>query len=379
MKLHIKGTPKNVNEILVLKVTRYRNKLNDSSYCLLIDDFSDYNGDSIAITTREEQLTCSKQIYVKTLDHLSEDDIVSIDKRGNIRTLYRVNSRQNSLFVTERCNSNCLMCSQPPKDIDDIMHHHNIHKKLIPLIPKSCKELGITGGEPTILGDLFIELLSILKNELPQTEIHVLTNGRSFAINALAQKISEVNHPRIMFGIPLYSDYYQIHDYVVQSKDAYYQTLMGISNLKRYGIRVELRMVLHEITISRLENYSKFIYKNLPFVDHVAFMGLEIMGFTKANLDKLWIEPSEYIIPLEKAVLYLASKKINVSIYNTPLCLLPFTLWEFAVKSISDWKNIYFDECEKCAVKVQCGGFFKSAESKRSNQIKAFDTVPVFL
>jgi hypothetical protein len=39
---------------------------------------------------------------------------------GFVRSLYRPYERHHSLFVTERCSSNCLMCSQPPKDKDDV-------------------------------------------------------------------------------------------------------------------------------------------------------------------------------------------------------------------------------------------------------------------
>ena len=171
------------------------------------------------------------------------------------------------------------------------------------------------------------------------------------------------------------SDYYQIHDYVVQAKNAFYQTMMGIYNLKRYGIRVEIRIVLHKITIPRLVKFAHYIYKNLAFVDHIAFMGLEITGFTLANLEDLWIEPKDYIPELTEAVEFLGKKGMNVSIYNTPLCLLPIEVWQYARKSISDWKNIYFDECSKCAMHHRCGGLFASAVKRHSQHIKAFDKV----
>ena len=42
-------------------------------------------------------------------------------------------------------------------------------------------------------------------------------------------------------------------------------------------------------------------------------------------------------------------------------------------KSISDWKNEYIDECEKCTKKVECGGFFSSAiKYGYSKHIRAF-------
>ncbi|MCO5725534.1 His-Xaa-Ser system radical SAM maturase HxsC [Robiginitalea marina] len=384
MKLRTKGTPININEPLVLKATRYKYKLNNPNYCLILDDDypvnSKYDSDVILTTSHDlnTNIYSGTGVYkIKDLSHISEDDILLIGQNGNIKTLYRINSSHNYLLLTERCNSNCLMCSQPPKDREDIAALHEIHKKLIPLIPKNCHELILTGGEPMLLGLLFFELLELIKKELPNTEIHILTNGRLFAFNHLAERLSKINNPRIMLGVPLYSDFYQIHDYVVQSKDAYYQTLMGIYNLKRYGIRVEIRVVLHKITTPRLYKLSKFIYRNLTFVDQVVFMGLEITGFTIANLSELWIDPINYMDELEKSVHFLNDRGVNAWIYNTPLCLLPENLWCYNKNSISDWKNIFLDECQHCAVLDKCGGLFESSTRKHSEYIKAFKVNPI--
>src|SRR5207249_3480407 len=53
------------------------------------------------------------------LDYLADGDVVSIDPRGLIRTLYRRSSRHNFILMTDQCNSFCLMCSQPPKQVND--------------------------------------------------------------------------------------------------------------------------------------------------------------------------------------------------------------------------------------------------------------------
>jgi hypothetical protein len=51
----------------------------------------------------------------KQLSHLKAGDIVVMHPRsGHVRTLFRPDSEHNALLVTERCNSFCLMCSQPP-------------------------------------------------------------------------------------------------------------------------------------------------------------------------------------------------------------------------------------------------------------------------
>lgn len=164
-----------------------------------------------------------------------------------------------------------------------------------------------------------------------------------------------------MLGIPLYSDDSTTHDYVVQAKGAFDQTMMGLHQLARYGLRIELRVVLHALTVQRLPELAEYIYRNLTFVEHVALMGLENIGYAPRNMDKLWIDPHDYQDQLESAVEILSTRMMNVSIYNHQLCVLRRSLWKFARKSISDWKNIYLDECQTCGVKEQCGGFFQWA------------------
>lgn len=120
-------------------------------------------------------------------------------------------------------------------------------------------------------------------------------------------------------------------------------------------------MVLHALTVPRLRQLSAFIYRRLPFVDHVALMGLEPMGFAKGNRERLWIDPADYVDALSDAVAFLANRSVDVSLYNLPLCVLPRHLWPFARQSISEWKNNFPQTCSPCVVKAHCAGFFASA------------------
>jgi His-Xaa-Ser system radical SAM maturase HxsC len=199
--------------------------------------------------------------------------------------------------------------------------------------------------------------------------VHILSNGRLFADADLAARYANIDNPDMMVGIPLYSDLSHIHDYVVQADGAYDQTLRGILNLKRHRQRVEIRVVVHKQTYARLAQLAAFISRNLTFVDHVAFMGLEMTGFTRANLDSLWIDPFDYQEQLRKAVLLLDAHRMHVSIYNHQLCLLDRALWPFARRSISDWKNEYMPECDGCSERENCGGFFSSARLRYSSNI----------
>lgn len=369
MILQTHGKAINIEHDLVGKVTRSPEKLDKDSFLLLDSNNSyllscklDTSSFLCILSDQNEYLIKDKEkvIYaIKSTANFEDGDILLVKKNGYIITLYRVNSDHNTLLVTELCNSNCLMCSQPPKKVNDIKYLITINEKLIKLIPKSCKILGISGGEPTLMGNSLLEFLSNLKTELPNTDIHLLSNGRLFSNYYYVEKLANLKFSRLLIGIPIYSDYYQIHDYIVQSKYAFYQTILGLYNLATFDQRIELRIVLNKLSCSRLEKLSKFIYKNLPFVEHIAFMGLECIGHTISNLKKLWIEPFEFQSQLYKSVNFLAGQGFNVSIYNIPLCQLPSDLWNYSRKSISDWKVMFNKDCEKCSMLDRCSGFFQ--------------------
>lgn len=300
-------------------------------------------------------------VISRDFDYLAENDVIALTSDGCIRSLYRANSPHNSVLLTERCNNYCLMCSQPPKNVNDSWLLDEA-MELVRIIPRhTANVMCITGGEPTLYGDGFIQLVQHFRRYLPHTALHILSNGRSFADQEFARKYADVQHPDVMLGIPVYSADPARHDYIVQAKGAFDETISGILNLKELGQRVEIRVVVHKQTCDSLPNLAEFITRNLLFVDQVVLMGLEMTGFTRANLDSLWIDPVEYKDKLSEAVQILRSFRVPVSVYNHPLCLVNPDVEPAYVRSISDWKNEFAPECEPCKRKHECGGFFSSS------------------
>jgi His-Xaa-Ser system radical SAM maturase HxsC len=305
------------------------------------------------------------------MNYLTEGDVIRIDPSGRINSLFRKNSLHNTILLTEQCNHYCLMCSQPPKKHDDSWLMDDA-MALLELIPSETVNIGFSGGEPTLYGDRFVELINKAKLVLPNTSIDVLSNGRAFSDQVFTAKYSAINHPDCVIGIPIYSDDPVTHDFVVQAEGAFDETIRGIINLKTCRQKVEIRIVLHKQTIERLVQTCEFIVRNLLFVDHVALMGLEMMGFTRSNLNQLWIDPFEYKNILSAAVAVLNTYGINTSVYNHQLCVINNDVLPNYKKSISDWKNEYVDECNLCVKKSECGGFFSSSKLHRySDHIKA--------
>lgn len=296
--------------------------------------------------------------------HLAEGDVVSITRTGYIRTLYRVGSRHNVVFATDACNSYCLMCSQPPRRVDP-RALVNEHLRLLSLIPDVPPELGITGGEPTLLKDGLIAIVAMCKARFPATSLHILSNGRLFYYGSFARRLAKVEHSDLMVGVPVYSDTDVEHDHIVQARGAFDQTMIGLQNLGRHGVPVEIRVVTHRLTADRLCDVANFVYRNLTFAAHVTFMGLEPVGFAIPNFDQLWIDPWDYRDELERAVLFLAARGVSVSIYNHQLCTVSPAVRTFCRQSISDWKNEFLPVCNDCALRGSCAGFFSSSMQGR--------------
>lgn len=277
-----------------------------------------------------------------------------------VSVLYRRGSAANTLFATERCNSRCLMCSQPPRTEDDGWRVAEL-LRLVDLIDPDEAQLGISGGEPTLLGDDLGRLIDACARRLRDTHLHILSNGRIFCDPAVAASLGDRGHPSVTWGVPLYADHAELHDEVVDAHGAFEETIQGLYELGRLGARIEIRVVLHALTVDRLPQLASYIYRRLPFVEHVALMGLEPMGYAKTNRERLWIDPADYLEPLAAAVFFLAHRGLPVSIYNLPLCVLPEPLWPYARQSISDWKNTFAPECAGCDLVASCSGFFASA------------------
>jgi His-Xaa-Ser system radical SAM maturase HxsC len=345
----------------------------DAALIACHDDWglADAHGYKLAVgrDARPDGLSLSYVRLPAGFAELGEGDVLGIHPQsGRVRVLYRRSSRHNFFLVTERCNNYCLMCSQPPKKVDDGWLIDEIAETLT-LVDPATPALTFTGGEPLTEWQRFIGLLELARDVLPDTALHVLSNGRAFSSPEVANAWAAVRHPKLSVGIPIYAAVDHIHDYVVQAKGAFDETVLGVLRLKDRGQRVEIRIVLHAITAPRLRETCSWIGRNLPFVDHVALMGMEHTGFVIANSDKLWIDPIDYQEQLKAGVDVLSTVGVNVSVYNLPLCVLDPSIRPFAVQSISDWKNAYLEACEACSARGDCAGFFSTGQPKFSRGI----------
>ena len=301
------------------------------------------------------------------LDLLRDGDVVEIGPTGQVVILHSRESNDKSILITERCNSNCIICPQVPEHRPE--SRLELNKAILDLIDPDTETIGITGGEPTAVPEELVALLEQCRRRLPRTRVEILTNGVALADRRIVRDIVAVGHGCISFHVPLYSDSSTIHDMITGTR-SFYRTLDGLFNLAHFKQDVEVRTVVTALNHDRLPQLAYFVTRNLPFAGHVAFMGLEPMGRALDNISRVWIEPGDTLESLSGALRLLRRAGIPSSIYGYQLCVLPEGLWQYSKCAISDWKNRFLPACGSCGLVHRCGGFFESQTTHHSRLVK---------
>lgn len=319
----------------------------------------------------------SNLCWVQACDLQAGDVVVPHASRAELVVLLREADSHHALFVTNRCNSYCLMCSQPPTTADDSWLVDEAIDAIRHL-RRAPRVLGLTGGEPLLLGHGLRRVLDAIAAHLPETRVEVLTNGRLFSNAQTAASILDGLDTTVRWLIPLYGHADFVHDFVVQSPGAFDETIAGLLALQDHGQQVQLRTVLIEPVLEILPELAGFIGRNLPFVNELAWMGCEPTGFALANRQLCEVDLSDWGATLEQSSRVLRRHGVPQLFMNLPLCVLPRPLWPLAHRSISDWKNVYAPECTECAVKSRCAGLFAWHEKGwKPAPLKAFDAIEV--
>lgn len=345
--------------ILIIKQARWELFVSGYKAYLFEDDES--NIPSII----RNQLIDLELPYVTNVNPVQEflkDDVVVInDSQNFIRWLYRADSNDNVLLVTNQCNSNCVMC--PDSEYlrkNSLLAPLAFLSEWIKHLPAGIQNLCISGGEPTLLKEELFDLLHCCRQQLPKCYFLLLTNGRMFAYRNFVERYIQSRPQHMVLGIPLHSMESQVHDYITAEPGSFHQTVAGISQLLEAGERVEIRVVVQKHNVKQLLDIANYIGDHFPRTLRVNFMALEMLGNAMKNKNEVWVPFQEVHDPLEMACRALIKKGVPVKLYNFPLCHISPQLWTLNERSITDHKICFASECSNCEVKTMCGGFFST-------------------
>lgn len=320
---------------------------------------------------RRAWLTAARRLGIQAVDlaprhefgqaatGLEPGDVIRLSEGQRKATVcWRTSDRHHTLFVTNQCNSRCLMCSQPPTPQEDGWLFDEA-MEIVALVDAAPAVVGISGGEPTLHPRRLRALLDFIHSRWPAAQVEVLTNARRLGDEATAALLLQgLPAGKTNWLVPLYGANDEVHDFVVQSPGAFDETLGGLLHLQQYEQCIQLRTVLVRPVIEHLAGWAEFVGRNLPFVAAVALMATEPIGFALANQDLSVVDMSECTAELMAATDTLTAHRLRPVLMNMPLCKLPMQLRPFAALSISDWKNDYAPECTDCTLRPTCAGFF---------------------
>lgn len=369
---------RNIDEYIIGKIIKNKNIVNKENYIQILDDkninlFQEgYKG--YIFESKPKNINLEKINYcynIKEYQTLLDYDVVEIINNKMLRVLYRDDSEDNAIVVTNQCNSNCIMC--PDSDaVRNTKENPNIKKLLeqVRCIPDDTKHITITGGEPGLLKEDLLKLLEECKKCLPNTEFLLLTNGRIFSNTDFTNRVRESIPNDIRIAIPIYADNEKLHDEITRAKGSFRQAIIGIKKLIEKNIDVEIRIVVLKRNYQHLEYIANFIVREIPQVKIVNIMALEMTGNAYKNREQVWINFEKVKEYLYKACITIIKAGIITNLYNFPLCNLDERLYSIAHKSITDYKIRYKEQCEECLAKESCGGFFNSTINVKEIEVK---------
>jgi His-Xaa-Ser system radical SAM maturase HxsC len=302
-----------------------------------------------------------------------ENDIVVVDeKHGVIHRIFRSDSKDNAIMLTNICNSNCIFCPEAEgarSKKEEIPFAY--FEDMISLIPENTESLCLTGGEPTCSRKNFVEVLRLCKSYLPNTRIQILSNSRAFSVKSFVSQMEFVMPTFVLLGTALHSHQAEIHDQITQVDGSFLQTIQGIRNMKALQVQIEIRIVICHYNAQSLVELVDFVERELKGIQRITFMGMELQGNAARNKDEVWADYYSSSDELKRAVYHCMELGIEPAIYNIPLCVMDESLWQFSYRSISDYKVFYPEACDGCHVKEYCSGFFRSTYRLAQPQVKS--------
>ena len=266
-----------------------------------------------------------------------------------------------NIISSKECNNDCLICARAKEEIKE-MSVLDMKKQLKDLSKNGCKEIILTGGEPTLMND-FLSIIEVCAG-FGFSPIHIQTNGRRFSDINFAKKVS--SFPIIDIFLSIHGDNADIHEKITNSKGSFDQSISGIENLISLGANIRTNTVITKPNAKILDQIARFLIKKGVLT--LQFSLLHPKGRVDENPEMI---PSlkEMIPSLEKALSY-NSEKVKVFFEAIPFCLLKSN-YNYAAEWLlpKSYREVEFDKmkgdlCSDCKFYEICPGIWKSYTEK---------------
>ena len=155
--------------------------------------------------------------------------------------------------LTNRCNLQCLYCSQNSGEPDDDeLSLEEIKKVIDQLSINKISVIGFTGGEPFLREDL-PDILRYVNSK--NIRCQITTNGLLIAEGYPVEYLSRF----IKVRISLDSNNRDTHDYLRNRQGCYDLVLKAIDRLKKMGMQIEIVTTVSTQNVDELDEIIEFI------------------------------------------------------------------------------------------------------------------------
>lgn len=264
-----------------------------------------------------------------------------------------------------KCNNNCLMCTNPadfkesaaPFDIKQFKKQ--IKQKRLAEDREEVETIYLTGGEPTI-HPIFFSLIGSLRRIFPVAKFNILSNGRRFFYSDFVKRCIDFGFND--FIIPIHGYNGRTHDFVTGVKGSFEQTLGGIKNilsLRKSNQKIEIRIIITKVNYKNLTKILDFLLKDLFEIDRVVLIFMEYEGEAIKNIKKIKLTYKRFLPEFGEIKKYLNKFK-EIRFYHFPLCAMPKEFWPYMWRTLREDEVVFTKKCAICGVKKFCLGIHKN-------------------
>lgn len=254
------------------------------------------------------------------------------------------------IFVTYRCNSDCVMCDLVSRHKTPEMSCEQIKRLIDEMVNIGTSGIGFTGGEPLLRDDIF-ELITYVKQQgIPVT---LNTNGILLNNDQIRTKLCQAAPTNI--NISLDGPTHEIHDTIRGGAGIFEKTVTGArslaQDLKSTGIRTTLTAVtvISELNAESVESIA-------CLAADIGFHRIGFMPLHEISADRCQVNAAPELSGISSTIRNIS----HLPLENSPRYLdaidRAFTGKPFPVRCNAGYTSIFIDPYGRIA---PCLGYFQ--------------------
>lgn len=180
-----------------------------------------------------------------------------------------------NLKLTYNCTNNCSFCFSSYLK-ENIITYEGLAEAVTKGFRNGCRELVLSGGEPTLLADTIIKIID-LAEQLGYKKYIIQTNGSGLSRNDyLIEYLDAISKKKeVCISFSIHGHCSQIHDYMSSTEGAFELLLDAMSKIKSTSCSIYTNTVISKANISYLNNIAELCKRYDATIIQFSMMHLE--------------------------------------------------------------------------------------------------------